>query len=140
MVHVVWCHLFVTFEESATNGDPWHACLVTNDDTAAWVAIPDIAERFNVKLSQVHRLIEERSLLARRVNGVLKVPAAFLGETEPLRELKGTIVLLVDAGYTDDEAMTWLIEPADALGVPPIEALRQGRKAEVRRVAQALGF
>jgi hypothetical protein len=113
---------------------------VTNDDSTAWVAIPDIAERFGMRLSQVHRLIEERSLLARRIDGVQRVPAAFLGDTEPLRELKGTIVLLVDAGYADDEAMTWLLEPNDSLATSPIDALRQGRKAEVRRVAQALGF
>ena len=28
----------------------------------------------------------------------------------------------------------------ESLGISPIEALRAGRKAEVRRVAQALGF
>jgi hypothetical protein len=34
--------------------------------------------------------------------------------------------------------MEWLLEPDDSLGVAPITALRAGRKAEVRRVAQAL--
>lgn len=106
----------------------------------AWVTVPDIAERFGVKLSQVHRLIEERSLLARRIDGVVKVPEVFLGAQEPLRELRGTVLLLLDAGFTEDEAMTWLLEPEPSLGSSPIDALRAGRKSEVRRVAQALAF
>ena len=44
------------------------------------------------------------------------------------------------AVYTDDEAMRWMLTPEDSLGVAPIDALRSGRKAEVRRVAQALAF
>lgn len=112
---------------------------MTDLEAAAWIAIPDIAERYGMKLSQVHRLIEERALLATRIDGVLRVPAAFLGDDEPLRELKGTIVLLLDAGFTEAEAVRWLLEPEESLGVPPVEALRAGRKREVRRVAQALG-
>lgn len=106
----------------------------------AWVTIPDIAERYDLKLSQVHRLVEEHALLARRIDGVLRVPAAFLGDAEPLRELKGTIVLLLDAGFTEEEALRWLIEEESSLATSPVLALRAGRKAEVRRVAQALGF
>jgi hypothetical protein len=36
--------------------------------------------------------------------------------------------------------MHWLLTPEESLGIAPIDALRAGRKAEVRRVAQALGF
>ena len=46
--------------------------------------------------------------------------------------------MLHDAGFTDDEAIDWLLDYDDSIGLPPIEALRQGRKAEVRRVAQTL--
>lgn len=113
---------------------------MTDLPAVAWVPIPDIAERFDLKLSQVHRLIEERLLLGRRIDGVLKVPEAFLGETEPLRELRGTILLLLDAGFSESEALDWLLAPEESLGVSPIEALHAGRKAEVRRVAQALAF
>lgn len=105
-----------------------------------WLTIPDLTELMGLKVSQVRRLIEDRSLLARRVDGVWKVPDVFLVGAEPLHELKGTLVVLADAGFTDDEAMTWLLTPEESLGVPPIDALLAGRKAEVRRVAQALGF
>jgi len=105
-----------------------------------WLTLPDVAERCGLKISQVHRLLEERALLARRLDGVLRVPEPFLAGDEPLRELRGTITLLLDDGFSEDEAIDWLLEEEDSLGTSPIEALRAGRKAEVRRVAQALAF
>ncbi|HEY4225986.1 MAG TPA: Rv2175c family DNA-binding protein [Pseudolysinimonas sp.] len=107
---------------------------------ATWLTIPELVEVLGITQSQVRRLIEDRALLATRVDGVLKVPAAFVSGNEPLGELRGTIVVLGDAGFSDDEAIHWLLTEEDSLGVAPIEALRAGRKAEVRRVAQALGF
>jgi hypothetical protein len=111
-------------------------------DTAGpqWLTIPDLVETLGITQSQVRRLIEDRALLASRVDGVLQVPADFLKDGEPLGELRGTIVVLGDAGFTDDESIHWLLNDEDSLGVSPIAALRAGRKAEVRRVAQALGF
>jgi hypothetical protein len=46
--------------------------------------------------------------------------------------------VLQDAGFTDDEAIDWLLSEEDSIGQAPISALRQGRKSEVRRVAQTL--
>ncbi|MET0481042.1 MAG: Rv2175c family DNA-binding protein, partial [Mycetocola sp.] len=53
-------------------------------------------------------------------------------------ELRGTLVVLADARFTDEEAMEWMLSTEESLGTAPIDALRAGRKAEVRRVAQAL--
>ncbi len=105
-----------------------------------WLTIPDLVEALGITQSRVRRLIEDRAILAARVDGVLQVPADFLVDGEPLGELRGTIVVLGDAGFSDDEAMHWLLNEDDSLGVAPVAALRAGRKAEVRRVAQALGF
>jgi hypothetical protein len=57
-----------------------------------------------------------------------------------MHELRGTLVVLADAGFSDEEAMNWLLNEEESLGVSPVRALLAGRKAEVRRVAQALGF
>jgi hypothetical protein len=110
------------------------------EPVSEWLTIPDLVDLLGVTPSKVHRLIEDRHLLAARVDGVLRVPAAFLRDAEPLHELRGTLMLLADSGYTDEEAMHWLTTQEDSLGTAPIEALRAGRKAEVRRVAQALAF
>ena len=109
-------------------------------DSSTWLTIPDLVEILGLSPGKVHRLIEDRQLLAVRRDGVLVVPASFLLDDEPVRELRGTLVLLADSGFSDDEAMRWMLEPEDALATTPIEALRAGRKAEVRRVAQALAF
>lgn len=109
-----------------------------NDASITWLTIPDLVEILGVGVSKVRRLIEDRSLLARRIDGVWQVPEVFIREGEPLPELRGTLILLSDARFSDDEAMDWLLEVDDGLGVSPIDALRAGRKAEVRRIAQAL--
>nr|WP_227496898.1 Rv2175c family DNA-binding protein [Planctomonas psychrotolerans] len=106
----------------------------------SWLTVPDLVDMLGVSAGRVRRLFEDRQLLAVRIDGVLKVPADFLRDDEPLRELRGTLVLLADDGFSDDEAMRWMLTPEESLGVAPIDALRSGRKTEVRRVAQALAF
>jgi hypothetical protein len=108
--------------------------------SAEWLTIPDLVEILDLPQGKVRRLLEERILLGARIDGILKVPAAFIVEGEPLHELRGTIMVLGDAGFSDDEAIHWLLNDEDSLGTSPVAALRAGRKAEVRRVAQALGF
>ncbi|WP_295121440.1 Rv2175c family DNA-binding protein [uncultured Leifsonia sp.] len=103
-----------------------------------WLTIPDLVEQLGLGVSRVRRLIEDRHLAAKRVDGVLKVPAVFLRDGEPLSELRGTLIVLADNGFDDEEAVDWLLAEDESLGATPIEALRAGRKAEVRRVAQAL--
>ncbi|MBX3093192.1 MAG: DNA-binding protein [Cryobacterium sp.] len=111
---------------------------MTKSTTVNWLTIPDLVELLGVGVSKVRRLIEDRQLLARRVDGVWQVPDVFIRDGEPLPELRGTLTLLGDAGFSDEEAMSWLLEEEDLLGTSPIDALRAGRKAEVRRTAQAL--
>ncbi len=103
-----------------------------------WLTIPDLVDTLGLGVSRVRRLIEDKHLAAKRIDGVIKVPADFLKDGAPLTELRGTLIVLGDAGFADDEAVDWLIENDEILGTAPIDALRAGRKAEVRRVAQAL--
>lgn len=114
--------------------------MVSGTEERTWLTVPDLADRLGLSPSRVRRLIEDRHLLAMRRDGVLRVPAVFLDDEGPLPELRGTVILLNDSGYSDDDAMRWLLEEEDSLGVAPIDALLAGRKAEVRRVAQALAF
>ena len=111
------------------------------DDAAsgpAWLAIPDLVEVLGLSQSRVRQLIEDKHLLAVRRDGRLSVPSSFIRDGSPVGELRGTLIVLSDDGFTDEQAMEWLLEVDDSLGVPPIDALLAGRKAEVRRVAQAL--
>lgn len=126
--------------------DFWQSLIVrppakpTPDPSVLWLTVPDLVERLGLSVSRVRRLIEDRSLLSQRVDGVVKVPDLFIRDNEPLPELRGTLIVLADSGFTDEEAMHWLLHQEESLGAAPIDALLAGRKAEVRRVAQALGF
>ncbi|MBA4247349.1 MAG: DNA-binding protein [Microbacterium sp.] len=109
-------------------------------ESARWLTVPDLVDVLQLSPGKVHRLIEDRHLLAVRRDKVLVIPEEFVLDGEPLKDLRGTLMLLADDGFSDDEAMQWMLEVNDLLGVSPIAALRAGRKAEVRRVAQALAF
>lgn len=83
-------------------------------------------------------MLDEHQLLASRRFGAPRVPSVFLVDGAPISSLRGTIIVLQDAGFSDDEAIDWLLSPEESIGLPPIDALRAGRKSEVRRVAASL--
>lgn len=103
-----------------------------------WLTIPDLVERMNLSPSRIRRLIDDHSLAAKRVDGILCVPESFLDGVEARPELRGTIIVLNDQGYKGDDVVDWLTSFEESLKASPIDALIAGRKAEVRRVAQAL--
>lgn len=104
----------------------------------AWLTLPELVEIIGEPLGRIRRLLDENQLLASRRDGTVKVPAVFLKDDRPLPSLRGTVIVLHDAGFSDDEAIDWLLELEDTIGLSPIEALHAGRKSEVRRVARTL--
>ncbi|MFE6966072.1 Rv2175c family DNA-binding protein [Agromyces sp. NPDC057679] len=111
---------------------------MTDAAETTWLTVPDLVELLGESPSRVRRMIDDRHLLAARVDGVLKVPSVFLKNDAPMPEIHGTAMVLADAGFSDSEALEWFLAEEDSLGTTPIDALRAGRKAEVRRIAQAL--
>jgi hypothetical protein len=107
-----------------------------------WLTLPDVAERLGVDVGRVRRLVQDRYLLAVRRGDprVLSVPEALLHQGQPLPELRGTLTVLGDAGFDDAAAMEWLFTPDESLPGTPVDALRAGRKTEIRRRAQALAL
>lgn len=106
-----------------------------------WTTVPDVAEALDVKVTKVHQLVSERALLTvRGTDGVRRIPALFMDGDSVLDSLKGTLTVLFDAGFTDEEAITWLFTEDESLPGRPVDALHQGRKTEIRRRAQALAW
>jgi hypothetical protein len=118
------------------------SCWVTPDDAlrteTEWLSLPELVEVLGEPLGRVRRFLDESYLVGSRRDGPLKVPAVFILDGHPIPALRGTAIVLHDAGLTDDEAIDWLLTYEESIGMPPIEALRAGRKAEVRRVAQTV--
>ena len=107
-----------------------------------WLTLPDVAERMNLPITKARQLVKDRQLVAvrRGERNVLSVPAAFLLGDQVLKGLPGTLTLLADNKYTDDEALRWMFTADETLPGTPVQALRDNRGTEVRRRAQALGF
>ncbi|MDJ0356956.1 Rv2175c family DNA-binding protein [Paenarthrobacter sp. PH39-S1] len=122
----------------------WHAYGVNNVEklVSEWLPLPDVSELLGVSITKVHSLLESRALLAVRIGErkIRSVPAAFFVDGKILDSLRGTLVVLGDAAFSDEEAIAWLFTEDDSLPGRPVDALREGRKTEIRRRAQALGW
>lgn len=108
-----------------------------------WLSVPEIMERTGATLAEVKRWLQERELvgLRRGPNRAVMVPADFLDDDGPLTSLRGTVTVLADGGFSDEEIIVWLHEPDDTLeGGSAIASLRAGAKTEVRRRAQEVAF
>lgn len=108
------------------------------DGISKWLSIAEAAELLGIPKGKVNRLLEEHSLVALKRDGELMIPAELIVEGEPLAPLRGTIILLLDSGYSIEEAIDWLYTHSDVLGQSPLQSLLEGKKAPVRRLAQML--
>lgn len=108
----------------------------------AWVTLPDIAEILGVDILKVRQQLKERKFLAvrRGEHRALQVPADFFQDGNIVKGLVGTLTLLADSGFTDEEALEWLFTADDTLPGTPVQALQENRMTEVRRRAQALAI
>ena len=106
-----------------------------------WLSLADVAGRLDIPSSRVKQLLRDRKLLAVvRPNGDRCVPAAFLDGGQIVKGLGGTLTVLFDCGFEDEEALRWLFTADDTLPGTPIQALYAHRGTEVNRRAQALAF
>lgn len=126
-----------------------------------WLTLPDVADALRTDVGKVRGLVADRHLVGtkRGERTTFQVPAAFLvprdrsPESDPapedapedgtealevLQSLRGTVLVLGDAGFSDLEILRWLFDVEPSIGMAPIEALRAGRRAQVRRVAQSM--
>lgn len=102
-----------------------------------WLALPDVADLLGVDVREVRRLLADDAFVAvRRGSPALTSVPRVLVDPEPINHFPGTWTVLADCGYTPLEALRWLFTAEN--GASPIELLRGGQRAEVRRRAQAL--
>ncbi|MGO2684918.1 Rv2175c family DNA-binding protein [Microbacterium sp.] len=103
-----------------------------------WLTTPDLVEVLGEPLGRVRRLLAEQHLVGSTRTGAFAVPSVFIVDGRPLSSLRGTIIVLADAGFSDDEIIDWLLAEEEELGRTPIAALLDGHKSAVRRVARTL--
>jgi hypothetical protein len=125
----------------------WDIGLVAQINPAAdtlvgeWLSLPEVASQLGLPISRVKQLLRDRKLLAvTRPGGDRAVPSAFIDGEQIVKGLGGTLTVLFDCGFGDEEALRWLFTADDTLPGTPIDALYAHRGTEVNRRAQALAF
>ena len=122
----------------------WHSCRVTDLFSAVeLLSLDEVSVRLGISVGKVRRLIDEHDLVAIKRDKELMVPAELINTGEPLHGLRGTVILLLDAGLPILEIIEWLYTPnenLDAHGVTPMGALLAGHKSPARRAAQMLAI
>ena len=106
-----------------------------------WLSLPEVATRLGLPVSRVKQLLRDRKLLAvTRPGGDRAIPSAFIDGEQIVKGLSGTLTVLFDCGFGDEEALRWLVTADETLPGTPIDALYAHRGTEVNRRAQALAF
>jgi hypothetical protein len=106
-----------------------------------WLSIPAAADRLGISAGRVKQLLRDRKLIAvTRPDGERAVPASFIDGPQVVKGLCGTLTVLFDCGFDDEDALRWLFTADETLPGTPIEALYKHRGTEVNRRAQALAF
>jgi hypothetical protein len=125
----------------------WHIGDVAQIDRTTdalvgeWLSISQVSERLDLSVSRVKQLFRDHKLLAvTRPDGDRAVPAAFIDGDQVVKGLSGTLTVLLDCGFYDEDALRWLFTADETLPGTPIEALCKHRGTEVNRRAQALAF
>jgi transcriptional regulator with XRE-family HTH domain len=127
-------------------GGLWQAGTVSNTTVerlvTGWLSLRDVADRLGVSPNKVRQMVRDRQLSALRHSEAREpqVPAEMLDGAAVVKGLAGTLTLLADAGYDEEESVRWLFTADESLPGRPIDALRENRGTEVRRRAQALAF
>lgn len=99
-----------------------------------------VSRRLGVSIGRTRTLIADHHLLAVSRDGEPVVPEVFLDDHGIAKHLTGLIEVLLDGGFTRDEAMEWLFTVQDDLGEYPARALHGHSAREMIRRAQALAF
>lgn len=133
---------FTIARKSPPSAPVWQSLDVKNvfANVSSWLTVPEAAEKLGVPLGRVRRLIEDHHLFSVKRDGIQCIPSETIVGDEPLASLHGTLVVLLDAGFSLESAIEWLYTPNEVLNSTPMAALVAGKKSEIRRLAQALAL
>ncbi|WP_052450814.1 Rv2175c family DNA-binding protein [Actinomyces polynesiensis] len=115
------------------------------DSPTDLLTIDEAARRLGIEPRRIKQLVRDRQLfLVTAPDGSRAVPAEIITQGEhgwePLWNLPGTLTLLADGGFSDEEAVAWLHTEREELGGTPMEALLAGRHHLVNTIAGTLAF
>lgn len=146
-------HRFVTaaFRRGPRSGyrdgvSTFPVCEDELDPSVDLYQLPDVAKLLSVPVTRTHQMLRDHDILAVRRDGVVGVPSVFFdvdyepGRSRILKSVSGTIAVLRDGGYDDQEILRWLFTEDPSLPGRPAEVLQGDQAREVVRRAQAMAF
>jgi hypothetical protein len=109
---------------------------------SGWLSLSELAEQIGVPLPKVRQAVREGQLVAvtRGAPAMPSVPSDFVHDGKLIKGLAGALTVLRDAGYTDTEALRWLLSDDPNLPGRPVDVMAAGRDTAVKRRAQVLAF
>jgi hypothetical protein len=107
-----------------------------------WLSLPDLAEQLGETVSTLRQWVRERKLVVieRGTPPVKQVPSDFVSGGRLIKGLTGALTVLRDAGFSEREAVRWLLTDSPALEGRPVELMAAGRDVAVKRHAMSLAF
>ncbi|GAC69537.1 Rv2175c family DNA-binding protein [Gordonia soli] len=102
--------------------------------------VDEVAARLRVSPGRVRTLINDHHLLAVSKDGAPAVPSLFFDDHGITKHFNGLVDVLLDGGFSRDDALAWLFTVQDDLGIHPAQALHTHSAREVIRRAQAEAF
>ncbi|MEO6958232.1 MAG: Rv2175c family DNA-binding protein [Antricoccus sp.] len=108
--------------------------------TTDWLTYADAASQLGVDITVIRQLVNDGELISLRIDSVPKIAAQLIVNGEVSKYLRGIITSLRDGGFSDEEALRWLLAPDDSLGGSAALGLHKSLHREVSRRAQALAF
>lgn len=114
-------------------------------DIHKYLTMNEAADLLGIYPHRMKQLLRDHLLFA-VVNeeGRWMIPAVTIAEGPdgwaPLFNLPGTLTLLADAGYSQEETARWMYTYNEELEQTPLEALLEGRHHRVNNIAGTLGF
>lgn len=112
----------------------------SNLPVTEWLTLSEAAELLGRNPGRLRHLARDHELALVEPGGGREplLPAEFVAGTSIVKGLGGTLTLLADHGFSDEESIQWLFTADDSLPGRPIDALREDRGREVHRRAQVI--
>lgn len=105
------------------------------------LTLAEFAERIGIPVTRVGDLLTAHRLVAAVLDGKRRIPALLLDNDGSINKYAaGTITVLVDGGFSDEEILKFLFTEDPSLPGRPIDNFHGHGAREVIRRAQAMGF
>lgn len=109
-----------------------------------FLTVREAAQRLGIPPRRIKQLWTQHQILQVKVDREPMIPAECLaqvdGEWVVRESVRGTLMMLLDAGFSDEEATDWMLAENPDWGKSALKLLAENRVREVRNAIIPLAF